>query len=365
MQQKKRDTVTDKIRSALLAGLKSGSLQVGDRYPSVGSLMELYDCSRVTAAASIKQLRSEGLVHTINGSGTYVCPPPRRHKIVLLRPREEDSTFSFENIATHLFLHGAMLACKNEYREYTLIDETYEGFMEHLELTQVVYPSLRGVVLFRGYPHVDEISAVLDKKSIPWMLYGSSHSGFKCSRRLLIDHKAVIESAMDYLCKMGHKRIAFAYYPGHNVHDEAHGHFLNAASARGLRLGPENIASVRDRYGADASASLKPILSLPVAKRPTALLCNSDSIAVHAMNSLYREGVSCPRELSMMSCENTPFSEYTDPALTTIVQPWEEDGARCIKALVEDWSRPKKKIQLDSKIRLVERGSVSNINKSK
>ncbi len=357
-KQKTSATITERICAAVERDITAGVLQVGDKVPSVVKLMKKYDCSRITAALAIKQLQATGFVHTINGSGTYICPPPRRHKIVVLHPADLDPTFSQQNIATHQFLHGAGQACKNRFREHTLIDETYEDFLEHLDLAEVVYPGLRGVALFRGYEYVETIAAALDAKGIPWILYGSNLKNVTCRNRLILNETVHAEMAVDYLYAKGHERIGLVYFPGHLVHENIRRRLPQALARRGLTLNPQHVLAVRNLYGKDAPDLLPEFLANP--DRPTALYCPSDSISVNVLTGLLMAGIKCPEEISVLGNES-PYIENCRPALATLSHSIVEDGVTCVEQLVQAWNDPAAPIRLESQFRLIERDSVADL----
>jgi GntR family transcriptional regulator len=60
------------IAEHLRAAIRSGSLQPGDRLPSIPSLSASYGVARQTVQRAFDQLRVEGLVLTKPGSGTFV-----------------------------------------------------------------------------------------------------------------------------------------------------------------------------------------------------------------------------------------------------------------------------------------------------
>jgi GntR family transcriptional regulator len=63
--------VADRLREAIV----SGELAPGEPIPSVRALAQQYDVTNVTATRAVDQLRSEGLVDTQLGRGTFVRTP--------------------------------------------------------------------------------------------------------------------------------------------------------------------------------------------------------------------------------------------------------------------------------------------------
>jgi LacI family repressor for deo operon, udp, cdd, tsx, nupC, and nupG len=70
-------------------------------------------------------------------------------------------------------------------------------------------------------------------------------------------------------------------------------------------------------------------------KRPTALFCFSDEMAMGAMDAARRQGVSVPGDLSIVGFDDLPCSRYLSPSLTTIAQPVREIGESCVRLLLD------------------------------
>ena len=62
------------LAAILRKGIKSGQYRPRDPLPSESQLMQDHGVARGTVRQAIETLRSEGLVVTIRGRGTYVAP---------------------------------------------------------------------------------------------------------------------------------------------------------------------------------------------------------------------------------------------------------------------------------------------------
>jgi DNA-binding LacI/PurR family transcriptional regulator len=67
---------------------------------------------------------------------------------------------------------------------------------------------------------------------------------------------------------------------------------------------------------------------------PTAILCMSDRIALHALEWLKARGISVPGEVSVVGFDGVPEGETSDPPLTTIAQPMAEMGRRAVETIL-------------------------------
>jgi len=77
---------------------------------------------------------------------------------------------------------------------------------------------------------------------------------------------------------------------------------------------------------------------------PTAICCFSDEIALGAMAKLRHNGIQVPEDISVIGFDGIKFGKYSNPALTTILQPAAEIGEICTRILVQllEGERPSK-----------------------
>ena len=64
------------VADALRTEIASGALGAGDKLPSVRNLAERFKVAPMTAQSAIDTLKSEGLVYTSPGRGTFVRAEP-------------------------------------------------------------------------------------------------------------------------------------------------------------------------------------------------------------------------------------------------------------------------------------------------
>ena len=68
--------LTGRVREALKAEIASGSMGPGQQLPTERELSETFGVSRVTVRRAIASLTESGLVHAIQGRGTFVTSEP-------------------------------------------------------------------------------------------------------------------------------------------------------------------------------------------------------------------------------------------------------------------------------------------------
>ena len=72
---------------------------------------------------------------------------------------------------------------------------------------------------------------------------------------------------------------------------------------------------------------------LKMKKLPDAVFCSSDYMALGCIAELQKNGVKVPEEIAVSGFDNIEASEYCQPRLTTVGQPYEEMGAEAVRLL--------------------------------
>ena len=167
---------------------------------------------------------------------------------------------------------------------------------------------------------------------MPLVALSPPHKDVHCTF-LYNDLEASIFQAMRHLQMLGHRKIAFI---GGNRTLEASG-----ARGRGYLRAVEELHLVENHAYHSASgftaetgeiAVLRMLTSLPRENWPTAIIAFSDIVAIGAIHQLHSMGLRLPEDMAIIGCDNTFYSQYTMPPLTTI-DLFSEERART--AIVE------------------------------
>ena len=102
---------------------------------------------------------------------------------------------------------------------------------------------------------------------------------------------------------------------------------------------------------------------LALRDRPTAIFSFSDEMAVGALAMLRESGVPCPEGMSIVGFDDIRYSEFLEPALTTVRQPMNAIGRTAVSLLLnimESRSDDIERVELDHA--LINRSSVTRRN---
>ena len=82
-------------------------------------------------------------------------------------------------------------------------------------------------------------------------------------------------------------------------------------------------------------------------KRPSAIICYNDLMAIGAMQTLQQAGLSVPVDCSVTGFDNIDLSGYINPPLTTFDQPKYELGTQAAQMMLHLLENNNKTIPLE------------------
>lgn len=228
-------------------------------------------------------------------------------------------------------LLGGMLKCaEHGYRMIFELVDTHSAHVERelLAAFSALHPD--GVILTP--PHSDNplITRLLTRQGIPFARIGSVAGGAGFS--IAMDEAGAAAAATGHLTELGHRRIGFI-----TGSDE---YALSAARLEGYAQ------AVRDAGLADDPALVAPgdfgfesgrrasEALLALAEPPTAIVASSDQMALAALQVAKERGLSAPRDLSIVSFDDSPIARFSAPPLTAISQPIAAMTARAAELLI-------------------------------
>lgn len=177
----------------------------------------------------------------------------------------------------------------------------------------------------------------LQERQIPWLIM-NRHIASKRVSYVGLDDEYATESAVNYLIKLGHRRIAFV---GGNRNFEntkrRYSGYLAALEKAGIPAREEYVF-----FGeySELSGYQKGREILSLRQRPTAACFASDTIAIGCMKYLSAHGLHLPQDMAIIGFGNIDASRTSVPTLTTIDQRYSDTGNIAAKALIQLMETP-------------------------
>jgi DNA-binding LacI/PurR family transcriptional regulator len=143
------------------------------------------------------------------------------------------------------------------------------------------------------------------------------------------DEPSAVEEAVRYLAALGHTRIAHVAGVSDFVHTVARGEAFHAA-LRDLGLTGETVAT--DYTPERGARATRKLLSAPQA--PTAIVFDSDLLAVTGLGVARQMGFSVPDDVSIVSWDDSLISQVVHPPLTAVTRDIEAYGVAATRHLL-------------------------------
>jgi len=152
-----------------------------------------------------------------------------------------------------------------------------------------------------------------------------------------IDYLNGIRQAVQHLAALRHERIAFISGPLDLKSAMSRRRaFEKAIGEIGLEV-HKNLVVEGDHTLEGGTRALQLLLSLP--KRPTAVLCSNDMTALGVMHKCYEDGLSIPRDLSLVGFDDIKLAQFVLPPLTTVRMSQSELARFAFHALLTELER--------------------------
>lgn len=138
-----------------------------------------------------------------------------------------------------------------------------------------------------------------------------------------------------HVLEAGHRNIAVIGGPeGLWTAQQRLAGYREALAAAGID--PDSVPVFCGNYRQNSGTELAAkALSGPSEKRPTALLCANDLMAIGVLEYCRTEGIQVPEELSVVGFDDLPLVSLLTPRLTTVRQPARDMGERAARVLFD------------------------------
>jgi LacI family transcriptional regulator len=147
---------------------------------------------------------------------------------------------------------------------------------------------------------------------------------------IVIDYASGISESLAHLAELGHRRIGYIGGPLRLPSAQARRKaFMKSAVQMGIEPARVIDADFTVRGGYQAGQEMLR------ESAPTAIVTGNDLTAIGVLHCAYDAGLRVPQDLSVAGFDDILFSEYTQPALTTVAVPRTEIGQVAFQALWE------------------------------
>jgi LacI family transcriptional regulator len=221
-----------------------------------------------------------------------------------------------KNLSCHLIAYGPSGTDRSE-------EELYSQFISQSRAD--------GYIFFGKYP--EDLERRFGLAHLPVVIFGKPYSNNSEFSFVDSDNVGGAASAVKYLANRGRKKIATITGPVDSGagFDRFLG-YKNGLVESGLRFDP-NLVFYGEWSRESGIEGMKTLLKKN--KDLDAVFIASDLMAVGALEVLTKQGIKVPKQVALVSYDNSKLSEMSNPALTSVEQPFSQIGKELVTAVLK------------------------------
>lgn len=224
-------------------------------------------------------------------------------------------------------IKGFEQACQAQRLELVLGMTNYERSHADAAVRRMIEDKVRGVAVMSTQFDAKLVDRLL-ARDIPVVLLNDARVGRNLSN-IQVDYSIGVSHAVEHLGKLGHKDVAIIHGPPTVISSNRYRKLLiKTVEQHGMNL----VASLGNDAGAKGGAQGIQEL-FRGHKRPTAVLCANDLVAIGAMGEAFRLGWAVPELLSVVGADDIPFASYSHPPLSTLRVARNDIGRSALRLL--------------------------------
>lgn len=334
-----------------------------EKIPSENELSAQFGLSRQTIRHAISILEEEGILTSVQGSGTYVSDNCftnlyKRTRIAVVPTYVDSYIFpkTIQGIEQVLAENGYSmeLAFTNNMMERE--KEILENIIEKDDIAGMIIEPTKS-----GLPNPnEELYRKLLEKKLPIIFINSFYPNLDIPHVSLDDRDAAVK-AVEALISAGHKNIAAILKM-----DDGQGHrrytgYMEAMSKSGLPTKDENIIWIDTEDVRHPEFYKEKLLS----KLPgcSAIFCYNDEVALNLMTLLNEEGIQVPTHISIVSIDDSELAQLGTIKLSSIPHPLNKLGEKAAQNLLQMMRDAKFNGTYEFKADVIDRDSITQHNK--
>lgn len=350
------------IANELKKKIKDGEYKYGETIPSENELTQVYDVSRHTIREAISLLATDKFVRKEKGSGTYVSfnendvePSGRRPlNVGVITTYMSDYIFPsiIRGIERELNKENIGLLISSTHNNYEDEENALKKMMNNNVDGLIIEPTKSSSF----NPNIN-LYLELNAKGIPFIMINSRYSEFE-SNYVGVDDENSGFIATEYLIEHGHRNIlAIMKTDDKQGNDRLKG-FVKAHAQHKLSFKNESILT----YVTEEKGSIVERFDEVNFDNFTAVLCYNDEVASQLSIYLREKNYNVPRDLSLVSHDNSILSCHSVPPITSVDHPKEELGIQAAKWIASAVKGEEPKLtQKLFEMNIVEKGSVKTL----
>jgi DNA-binding LacI/PurR family transcriptional regulator len=308
-------------------------LHSNDRLPSRPELCKKLDTTRTTLDRAVSELVKEGVLYSINGSGTYVAESKEEQSIhvgnwgVIVRDVREgiyaDLVRGVENVAQS---HGISIILCNSDSNFEK-QEQYIKRLSHSGVSGFIIAPIVSPVAQENYRLFNQLTEM----KIPFVFCNRNAEGITAPVVATNDFYGGY-MATKHLLEKGYRNIAYISYQKFRTSVDRCQGYMSALMENGIAVN-QKIIAIEDKSSSQPVGyeAMKNILNSGL--RVDAVFCFNDKVTQGAYQAIAEAGLRVSDDIGVVGFDNSDICEKSTPAVTSIANKTLEQGAKAAEVL--------------------------------
>jgi GntR family transcriptional regulator of arabinose operon len=332
---KEAETKHEIIEKYYINLVEESKVSAGEQLPSENEIASLFKVSRHTVRQALNYLVQEGWIYKERGKGSFFSNKKtnevkKNKNVAVLTTYISDYIFPkiISGIEEELRKKGYNLLLFNSNNDIENERVCFENIINQDIAGLIVEPAQSTI----NNLHHDSIKK-LEKENIKYIAI-NANCDEENSAYIVVDDEQGGYKLTNYLLELGHKNIAALFKADDLQGEKRRKGYLKALNEYDLNFNKSVVGEyITDNQEMYIDQFTKKILNLE--NRPTAIVCYNDKVALRVIENCRREGINIPKDLSIVSFDDSSLAISSDVKLTTIKHPKEQMGINAAKCIID------------------------------
>jgi GntR family transcriptional regulator, arabinose operon transcriptional repressor len=342
MAQKTKYTI---VKETITEWITGGKVKPGEKIYSENELVKMFGVSRHTVRLAVGDLVHEGWLYREQGAGTFCSNK-------MLEPLSESNNFiqplkttgkNIGVITTYIsdYIFPSIIKGMESYltaQGYSLTFACTDNDVEKEKqcLQTMLSRNINGLIVepTRSSNYNPNINYYLEleQNNIPYLMINQFYSQLMPPHIIMNDeHGGFI--ATEHLINLGHEKIIGLFKTDDLQGVNRMQGFIRAFREYNLSFFPEMVITyTTDDQDGQLLEQLQQFFLTE--KKPTAIVCYNDQIALQVLNMIRSHGLNVPEDVSLVGYDDSFLAEATDVKLTSVTHPKMAMGIEAAKWIV-------------------------------
>ncbi len=327
--------IADKLKNDIINDVYNDKMML----PTEQELCNKFEASRQTIRQALSILVSDGLIERKQGSGSHICDLSKVSQKSLrviavvtsyisdyIFPsilREIENVLSVNNCTPLLFATQNQVWNERKVLKNLLSIDNLNGVL--VEGTKSSLPN----------PNIDLYKKLI-AKNIPIVFLHSNYPELSECYSVLEDNYSGGQMLVNYLYDKGHRKIAGIFKNDDIQGYKRYSGYIDTLRNLNLQFDDSQIFWYNTEFKNQLIHNNKGIEQiLPILDGCTAVICYNDEIASRLVNHLNKIGIKIPDDLSIVSFDNSQYSELSIPRITSLSHGIHNIGRTASKIMIK------------------------------